>query len=102
MVVTFFKDQPYFTKNNLQRKSMVKEYRFSKTSLPFPTFDDNVSPILSHSSSLGLVVLENSSPSLASQQSSTMPNKEELLTRGESLQTKSQVELHVYKRRNHQ
>ena len=43
MDVTFFENQPYFTKNTLQVKSMVKEDCFWEMSLPLPTFDDNVS-----------------------------------------------------------
>ena len=85
MDVTFFENQPYFTKNTLQGENV----------LPLPTFDDNMHPNLSHSSSSIPIGLENLCSSSTSQPSSIISNNEELLTGGESLWTKSQTELRV-------
>ena len=62
-----------------------------------------MSPSLSHSSGLGPVGSKNLSSSSTPQPSSIVLNNEELLIRGESLQTKSQTELSIYtRRRNNQ
>ena len=67
-----------------------------------PTFDDNVSPTFSHSSGLYPIGLENSCSNSTTQLNFIVPNNEELLTRGASLQSKPQTELHAYpRRRNH-
>ena len=85
MDVTFFENQPYFTKNTLQGESVVEKDQFWEASLPLPTFDDNVSPSLSHSSGLGLIGSENSRSNSTTQLSFIVPNNEELLIRGELL-----------------
>ena len=59
MNVTFFENQPYFTKNTLKGENMVKEDCFWEMSLLLPTFDNNVSLSLSHSSGLGPIGLKN-------------------------------------------
>ena len=85
---TFFKNQPYFTKNTLQGENNEREGHFWKVS---------ASLLLPTSSSL------NSSWSDPNSIGSNIINYEKSLTGGETLPRKPQSELRIYSgRKNHQ